>query len=255
MPQRRDMDGSSSSSRRIAVIAVCAMLVMTVFAVEASEPDSVLAGHATGNGNCWQYSQPLLCKTTYDCNQVPPYLNLNCPTQELRVRLVDYFSDAYSGWRTGMLRAKTNWDVFSGPQSLSESDRADDTYVYLYDSVTGSNGLTSSSFGLTYNCNSSSWCTPTATPMDIYFSRIYFNRDKMNSWFIGDDDRANVFAHEIGHTFGLYHHSSTAALMYPYQQEDIEGPKYPYEWGNTPVCGSMSTFGMRCIYDIGGTPP
>lgn len=219
-------------------------------------PRPALAGHSLANGNCWQDARPLLCKTTYDCNTVPPYLNLNCPSQSLKVRLVDHFSATQPNWWQAMNNAQDNWDAFSGPQSLSESDRSDDTYVHFYDSKTGSNGLTADAFGLTYNCNPSSVCFATNTAMDIYFSRIYLNRDKMNSLFIGTDDRTNVFAHEFGHTLGLFHHSSTsAALMYPIQQEDIQGPQFPYELGNTPVCGSTGTFGIRCIYDIGGTPP
>lgn len=246
---------SGAPAQRIATLTLCLAIAVAGFAGAqvVLNPDTTQAGHAIQNGNCWEGNRPLLCKTTYDCQPVIPTINLNCPTQELRVRLIDYFSDGgQSAWRTAMLAAKSNWDVFSGPQSLSESDRADDTWVYLYDSVTGNNGLAADSFGLAYNCNSSGWCTATATAMDIYFSKIFFNKDKMNSWFIGDDDRTNVFAHEIGHTFGLFHHLSTAALMYPYQngQEDIQGPKYPYEWGATPVCGSTSTFGMRCIYDL-----
>jgi hypothetical protein len=219
------------------------------------QPPTVLAGHAIQNGNCWQAAAPLLCKTTYDCVRVVPYTNLNCPTQQLRVRLVDSFSDGQPAWYPSMFDAKVAWDNFSGPQSMSEIDRTDDTYVYLYDSVTGQNGLVSGMFGLTYNCNSSNFCTSSASAMDIYYSKIYFNRDKMNSAFIGNDDRQNVFAHEIGHTFGLFHHSDTHALMYPFQQESIGGPVFPYEWGSSPVCGSASTFGIRCIYDIGGTPP
>lgn len=246
-------------TRHAATLTGCLVIPAAGFAGTqvVLDPDTTLAGHAIQNGNCWQDAAPLLCKTMYDCVPVAPYVNLDCPTQELRVRLLDYFSDGgQSAWRAGMLTAKTNWDNFAGPQSLSESDRADDTYAYLYDSVTGNNGLTSGMFGLTYNCNSSGWCTPTATAMDIYFSKVFFNKDKMNSLFIGDDDRANVFAHEIGHTFGLFHHNSTsAALMYGLQQDDVQGPQYPYEWGSTPVCGGTSTFGIRCIYDIGGTPP
>lgn len=135
-------------------------------------PQRVDAGHTAGpNGNCWRYNDALMCKTTYDCYaSSPPSLDLNCPAQELRVRLVDYFSDARPAWWNAMHEAQRNWNGYYGPWDFQEFDRTDDTYVYLNDAVTGQNGLGSSSFGITWNCSNTNFCTASSLEMRWTFT-------------------------------------------------------------------------------------
>ena len=169
--------------------------------------------------------------------------------QWLYIRLIDQFSGSGgSAWYSAAENARYLWSTANGPQILSWSAHSNDSWMYLNYSWTGQHDLQSSWWGITWNCDNLGACQDYGWAINIKWTDIYLNRDNMDTG--GYNTRTNTFAHEIGHGFGLAHHSDPARLMNPVVSSTVLGPTDPGDIGKSPACYyGGSEWGIRCIYN------
>ncbi len=107
-------------------------------------------------------------------------------------------------------------------------------------------GMTDTTAGITYICPvGGGACIPAAaTAINILYADLYFNDDVFLNW--GTPLRTHVFAHEIGHSLGLAHHSGPV-LMRATASASYLGPTAT-DIGPTPPCSGGGK-GIRCIYN------
>lgn len=121
------------------------------------------AGHPIANGDCWNVSTPLICRTNWQGPDLPLY-----------IRIDDQLSSARPHLGTAINAAISSWTNANGPQQVSKAPIASpETWTYLYDSVTGQHALTSNSVAITWICTSSGYCTYTNTSMNIFKANIF----------------------------------------------------------------------------------
>lgn len=141
--------------------------------------------------------------------------------------------------------ARFNWTVAAGPQVLSWVAEPNDTWIFLK----RNDGLDVPN-GVTFNCNNAlvPACSNQARAMMIVWSEIYVP--------LGNKDNAkgtSVFAHEIGHALGLFHHGNACI---PLMSNGLGAgacgnpPVAPQatDIGGLPPCGVNVQHGIRCIY-------
>ena len=191
-----------------------------------------------GGGTCWKPGTPLLCRNTWQQGQW------------LYVRLIDQFSTWAPWWYDLADQAKNEWNSRPGPEVFQWVPWENDTWVYLKYAWNGHPQLGSNgtAYATTWNCSTANVCTSQAEPMNIRWSEIYFNRDKIPQLQWPAD--LNLFAHEMGHALGLAHHPTTAlSVMYPYPNVYAGGPNDPIDIGKTPPCYYSAYWGIRCVYN------
>jgi hypothetical protein len=217
--------------RRQAFVWVHLLAVIGLWVLAASHAS---AGHTIESGSCWEGgSHPYLCRNTWVEGQL------------LKVRLIDEFSSVRPAWYSSAETARSNWTLAAGPQVLSWSPQTNDTWVYLNWGETGNPAaLTSTVAGTTFNCPvGGGTCLNTNTAMNIWYSDLFFNDDLFDGW--GSALRTNVFAHEIGHALGLFHHAADV-LMKSTVDADHLGPTSTDIGPSDPCNGGR---GIRCIYN------
>ena len=191
------------------------------------------------DGDCWRAGTPYSCRYTWSGRNTAIYF-----------RAIDQFSNGAPGWVTGAQAAVNAWNNAPGPQYYSFTPTSDDTWVYLKDSHTGQNGLTSGVYGITWQC-------PYGGPCAIYqlnqavnaqWSEIYFNHNKMDG--LSNAAVQFIFAHESGHAMMLAHNViDRGSVMYPALNTAVGGPNLN-DIGAYPGCLAAG-FGIRCIYGSG----
>ena len=227
---------SNSSLAKVAIRLI--VLSVLVGSIMASAPSNADAGHTIGapQGNCWRYGDPTTCRLTWSQNQW------------LFIRLIDQFSGQAAGWRPAADSAQTEWNMAAGPQVLQWVPATGDSWVYLNYSWTGQHGLGPNTLAMTWNCDVTRYCSNANGAMIIWWTDIYFNRDRMQRPFA---EQVNVFAHEIGHSLGLFHHVDQNRLMHP-TVSVIQGPRDPGDIGRSPPCSIANEWGIRCVYNWTG---
>jgi hypothetical protein len=203
----------------------------------------VQAGHSIGQGNCLGWAPdglytPITCRTNWVRDQL------------MYIRLIDEFSPN-EDWYPQAEAARAAWTNAPGPQVLSWSYHSNQSNVYLWPASTGQHGLTSQAFGITWNCDLQSYCVSSAsTPILIWYSYLYFNRDLFNDPLNGSvTTRKHTFAHEIGHALGLAHHGTGTTPLMSASSNSLVSPTST-DLGTLPACtgGGRTTWGTRCIY-------
>jgi hypothetical protein len=233
--------------RRIAGRAWICVIFLTAITLLLGHPllngrDRANAGHTLAGGDCWQPGTPLLCRTTW--NSTDRIINLNLYNQFTHVR-PDWYPNAETAcnnWHNFVPSTPTN-DIYCHWTGTSPYLA---TAVYLKTGTNGTYDLTSTTYAITWNCGSNGVCIDTNTALNIWYSEVYFNTsgvlDNASSAV-----RTKVFAHEMGHTLGLFHHDATGYLMRQ-GAYTTAGPSSG-DYGQLPACsGAASTWGVRCIY-------
>ena len=144
-------------------------------------------------------------------------------------------------------QARAGWQGANGPQrgAIWWFAQPNDTWIYLSDASTGQYGLDADDYAQTWNCPRFGQCSTLNVAMNIWYTDIYINRDLFQTLIF--DRQVNTIANEMGHGFGLFHHSGTAYLMHPYNTT-VQVP-HPIDIGNNSECtNSVLFWGIRCIY-------
>jgi hypothetical protein len=195
-----------------------------------------LAGHTLAGGDCWQAGTPLLCRTTW-----------NNTYRQVDLSLFDQFSQVRPAWETNAETACNNWHNYSPASDiLCHWTPVGASRIYLKTGTNGTHDLSSSIYAVTWNCNINHVCLDTNTAQNIWYTEIYFNTSGSLDG-VSSAVRTKVFAHELGHALGLYHHETVGYLMRqgPYT---TSGPSAG-DYGQLPACsGGATTWGVRCIY-------
>jgi hypothetical protein len=223
-----------------ALVAVEAVLFAII---TGSAVTPVLAGDTlpiggsswSNNGDCWQSQTPEMCRTSWQGKDSPIYM-----------RIIDQLNNAQLHNDAGL--ACRNWNSAPGPQLCSYTPTSGDTFTYLKrdDSVPAPNGYT--------------WnCVPGACPTgndagNILWSEIFVpvaNLQEATACGITMFWSTQVFAHELGHAYGLAHHGiqcSNQAVM-TQGEHSFLGPT-SIDIGPFPGCSrGPGTGGIRCIYE------
>lgn len=213
--------------RWLANLAALSLLLSTVLPASSAK-----AGHTIVGGDCWKAGTPLICRNTWVDNQF------------LRVRLIDEMNNADLHGQADVARA--NWTAAAGPQILSFGVQANDTWIYLK----RNDGMVVQS-GVTFNCNANlvPVCSNQAREMMIVWSEIFVplgNKDHLRT-------STTIFAHEIGHGLGLFHHGNACVPLMSTGVIAVgcaNPPKGPQatDIGGLPACGAGVQPGIRCIY-------
>jgi hypothetical protein len=97
----------------------------------------------------------------------------------------------------------------------------------------------------TYNCTATSFCTASSNQsLLVQYSEIHLNYAAVDN--LSTAKRRFMFAHETGHTLGLWHHSSV--LMNASVLSSPVGPTST-DYGSLPPCsGASTTWGIRCVF-------
>lgn len=144
--------------------------------------------------------------------------------------------------------ACNNWNTAPGPQFCSWNAATNDTWTYLKinDSLSAPNGVT-------YNCVSGA-CPTSNNAGNIQWSEIYVPQANTQNlpnpcngvygyW------ATPIFAHELGHAYGLAHHGAACSGVTLMTQGS--GNHGPTSIDIGPFLGCSSgpgTGGVRCIY-------
>lgn len=197
------------------------------------------AGHTLAGGDCWQVGTPLLCRTTWTSS-----------TRIVNLNLYNQFTDVRPGWYVNAEAACNNWHNYipSTPTNDIWCHWAPSgaSAVYLPTATNGTHDLADGVYAVTWNCNTSGVCFDTNTALNIWYSVVYLNTSGAMDG-VSSDVRTKIFAHELGHTLGLFHHQVAGYLMRqgPYT---TSGPTAG-DYGLLPACsGASTTWGVRCIY-------
>ena len=206
-------------------------LIAFILAASAVPGSAVRAGDTIVGGDCWQAGTPLICRNVWVDNNF------------LRVRLIDQLSNAALTSKAEV--ARSNWTSAAGPQILSWNSQVNDTWIYLK----RNDGLGVPN-GVTFNCNGTlvPVCSDQARAMMIVWTEIYVP--------LGNKDNAkgtSVFAHEIGHALGLFHHGNGCTPLMSAglgAAACVNPPIAPQatDIGGLPPCGGNVQHGIRCIY-------
>jgi hypothetical protein len=215
-------------------------IVLSAVAFIATAPPA-LAGDSYpqgSNGDCWRVGTPEMCRTTWTGKNSSIYM-----------RMIDQLGDNtlhnYAG------TACSNWNTAPGPQFCSYNAGSRDTWTYLK-----INDFLSAPNGLTYNCVNGS-CPTSNNAGNILWTEIYVPHangqsstnpcnNKNQVWAV------QVFAHELGHAYGLAHHGAACANITLMTQGDVGNFMGPTntDIGPFPGCsGAAGTGGVRCIYE------
>lgn len=239
--------GRSIGRASAAVLALMAIEALAISAVAflvntpvALAGDTYPSGGPTwaGNGDCWQPQTPLMCRTVWAGRG-----------SQIHMRIIDQLNDG--GLHNSAGTACTNWNNAPGPQWCSWNPFTPDTWTYMkIDPFLGAPN------GYTWNCVSGA-CPTANNAGNILWSEIYVppapgnnqNLTRPCDGRVGNYSTA-IFAHELGHAYGLAHHGTPCSDVTLMTSESSLTAPTATDIGPFPGCsGGPSTGGVRCIYE------
>lgn len=188
-----------------------------------------LAGDGwTQNADCWRSGTPYICRDGW----------AGANTYFV-VHLIDNGLDAAQ--RSATNSAASSWSAAAGPQSFSWTTGGTSAWLSLdstlaYGTMTTENDRADGTF-IAFNGGQGS----------IALSKI-----KSSTANSSHPALVGMWAHELGHTLGLGHHSNeNTAVMWPTNDRNNQAPT-DFDIGPTPACSGLtaSYLGVRCIYDF-----
>jgi hypothetical protein len=212
------------------VIAVLILVAQPTLAFASDTP-------SLGQGDCWQPTTPYTCRSSWNTAGV------------IYFRAIDQFSSIKPSYKTPATNAINAWNSAPGPQFYSFTARSGDTWIYLHAITSGQHGLTSSMYGLTWNCSPGGYCSDVDETNYVGWTDVYLNYPKIDAAVAGGSTTIvqETVAHESGHGMLLAHNTTNSgSLMWP----SVNGVTVPKatEWGVFPGCSSGG-HGTRCIYE------
>jgi reprolysin-like metallo-peptidase family M12B len=219
----------------IEVLCLSVMLIGSTTTALAGDTYPFGGSAWSGNGDCWQAQTPVMCRNVW-----------NGKDSTIHMRLIDQLNDTSLHNDAGT--ACTNWNNAPGPQYCSYSAGSNDTWTYLKidDSIGAPNGIT-------LNC-ANSGCPQPNNAGWILWSEIHVphaDHDQQYNGCTGTTQywATQIFAHEIGHSYGLAHHGAACSNVTLMTQGDTFTAPTNIDIGPFPGCsGGPGTGGVRCIY-------
>lgn len=190
-------------------------------------PQRVYAGHTIANGDCWR-GGPVMCRG----NWTPPYSGVDIGV---------YDGTGNPALASALDRAMTAWNASIGPQWFQWNYPT--YWVYAQADPYAPVG-----YGYTYND-------------DIYGNYMGLNPGVIGYSYVFQaaasapypDIAAHSWAHELGHTLGLYEHNDPPGDLALMAQGTYAAQGIPrdIDIGPWPPCSSPDARyrGIRCIYN------
>lgn len=203
-------------------IAVTSVLLMAI----AYGTKPAIAGDTSGGGDCWRSGTPLTCRVGW-----------GGANSYFTVSLIDQMNN--STLHSTADTARANWTVATGPQSFRwDSTPIEPTWVYL---KVDNNQCSGCGYTVPFDSNGNNIANQSGV---IQWANVFVPSTQTNG--------VTVFAHELGHTLRLGHHTNeSTALMYPNSGTGILAPT-PFDIGPNPPCSGITSsyWGVRCIYNF-----
>lgn len=186
---------------------------------------TALAGHTFDSGDCWRNGTPKMCRGNWDGANTILYIDL-----------VDQMNNATLHSHADT--AKSNWSNANGPQWYiwrTGSLVYPPVYLKINNDIVAPNGRAR---------NYDLWGNPCFGACVAFHSDIEVPEANQNY-----SVSTAIFAHEMGHTLGLYEHNVSGENALMTQGTTLTSPT-SIDIGPNPPCSPGTNYlGIRCVYN------
>jgi hypothetical protein len=192
-------------------------------------PERTQAGHTWGGGDCWRTATPVNCRTNWVYGQ----------DHVGRIYILDWYMNSLGLWNKAK-DACTRWNSTS--PVVCSSTNSSYSWVYFV-----RNDTLPPKWGFHKNCDFFADCSTGAK--NIHWSEIEQPVENIQY----PEYSVLVPLHELGHTLGLQHHTTSGATIMKHGISSIDPTPTAVDIGPSPACstnppGSNGTGGVRCVF-------